>query len=75
MSWGRFSIVVVITFFILLPLTPILLPLVEGIDEPLQTVLIVAVAVAIFFLVDRAFVWLVGRLDETRRPERPDEPD
>jgi hypothetical protein len=75
MSWGRFIVVAILTALLLLPLSALAAPLVRDIEEPMRTIVIVVAFVAIYFVIDRSFIWLLHRLDRSRRPDRPVDPD
>lgn len=53
MSWGRFLVVGAVTLLLLIPITPLVGAGVTGIGEPMRTVVILVIGVAVFFGVDR----------------------
>lgn len=57
MSWARFLAVGVLTMLLLIPLTPLVSAISSPFDEPAKTVLIVAVAVAVFAAVNQLVTW------------------
>lgn len=66
MSWGRFIVVGVITAIIMIGFGIVIGPLVGGLDEPILTVLILAVVLTIFYVVDQLASWLLGHMERSR---------
>ncbi len=66
MSWSRFTVVGVVTGIIMIGFGIVVGPLVSGLDEPILTVLILGVVLAIFYAVDLIASWLLGRLERSR---------
>jgi hypothetical protein len=62
MSWSRFIVVGVITGIIMVGFGIFIGPLVSGLDEPILTVLILGVVLAIFYAVDLLATWLLERM-------------
>ena len=66
MSWSRFIVVGVITGVIMIGFGIVIGPLVSGLDEPILTVLILGVVLAIFYAVDLIATWLLKRIERSR---------
>ena len=66
MSWSRFIVVGVITGVIMIGFGIVIGPVVSGLDEPILTVLILGVVLAIFYAVDLIATWLLSRIERSR---------
>ncbi|HEU5326031.1 MAG TPA: hypothetical protein VFV59_09140 [Candidatus Limnocylindria bacterium] len=67
MSWGRFLAVGVLTMLLLIPLTPVVSAVSSPFDEPARTVVIVAVAVAVFAAINQLLTWGLAAWERRER--------
>lgn len=70
MSWGRFLAVGVLTMLLLIPLTPLVGAISSPFDEPAKTVVIVAVAVAVFAAINQLLTWAIAAWERRQHDQR-----
>jgi hypothetical protein len=69
MSWGRFLAVGVVTMLLLIPLTPVVGAVSSPFDEPARTVVIVALAVAVFAVINQLLTWGIAAWERRQHDE------
>lgn len=56
MGWARYGIVGVLTLVVLVALTPVVAAAIGSVGEPLRTIVILLIGIAVFFAVDRVLL-------------------
>lgn len=75
MSWGRFALAAILTTLVLIPVGAALVDLVEPIAEPLRTILLVAIFLAVLVVIDRLLLWVTRRIRARPDAGREDDRD
>lgn len=68
-SWTRFFVVAVFTLLVLAPLGSLMAPMVNELEEPWLTVVIILTAVVVYFVIDRVLELVLRALRRRNRPE------
>lgn len=68
MGWARFLVVGVVTLMVLVALTPLVAAVIGSVDEPLRTIVILLVGIAVFFTVDRILLRFFPGLGDVGGP-------